>query len=64
MENKKFIVVLSSDGDLMQLKNDFIYGATFDIFKATKFDTEAEANKIINELRISSMWEQVHVRTI
>jgi hypothetical protein len=60
----KFIVVLSSDGDLMQLHDDNIYRATFEIAKATKFDTEAQATEIIKELSIRSMWNEAHVRSI
>jgi len=61
---KEFVVVLSNENDLMQLSEKNIYGATFDIFKATKFKTQEEAHKVVQDLGIRFMWPEVYIKSI
>jgi len=61
---KKFVVVLSNEGDLMKLVDVNTYGATFSTFEATKYDTEAEAKEVIQDLEIRFMWPEVHTQAV
>jgi len=48
----------------MQIIEKDTYKATFDIFKATKFKTQEEAQEVIQDLSIRFMWPEVHTKVI
>lgn len=61
---KKFVVVLSNENDLLEITEKNTYQATFSLSKATKFDSQEEANETIQDLGIRFMWPEVYVKSI
>jgi hypothetical protein len=60
---KEYFILLSNEGDFLQILGKDIWKATFDFNKKSIFETYEEAEEYLLDMSIRSIWKEAKVES-